>query len=122
MFWQQAPDVRSAPHSVYQSLMNEGRDDELIPLPLASVLASLAKAFEGWSHAPSPDGACPVFWSDGQTSVELSWSSVHVCAELRPAGSWSVEVANRFIDVLADFDIPHFDPQTGERFDSWLSA
>lgn len=72
---------------------------------------------------PTVDGPCPVFWEDcGPTSVEFWWSPEHIAAELRPAGLGSDDVANRIIGVLEAFECPLYDPQTGERFDSWLSG
>lgn len=119
-FWQQEDHGGPSAQAVYQSLMNEGAAGGLRPLPLATILAALSSEFPGMDPGPAVDGPCPVFWEDdGPTSVEFSWSGVHVGAELRPAGLWSSEVANRIIDVLADFDCPLYDPQTGERFDSW---
>lgn len=122
LFWQQEPDGRADAHAVYQSLMNDGTADGLRPLPLTPILASLANEFPEVTPAPTIGGPCPVYWEDHQTSVEFWWSDVHVGAELRPAGSWSGEVANRVIDVFAEFQVPLYDPQTGERFDSWLAT
>ena len=84
----------------------------------------LADEFRGWNSDPTCDGSSPVFWEDddGMTVVELSWSDVHVVAELRPAGFSSGEVANRIIDVLEKFECPLFDPQTNERFDTWVDC
>ena len=120
VYWQQKPDGHTEAHAVYQAPMHEQGADGLLPLPLASILASLEKQFPEANPVPAPDGPCPVFWEDGQTSVEFWWSDVHVAAELRPAGLWSGEAANRVIDVLAEYQVPLYDPQTGERFDSWL--
>ena len=120
MFWQQDPDDRAEPRAVYHAVMQAERADGLVPLPLAQILTSLANQFAGVDPVPTPDGPCPVFWEDGETIIEFWWSDVHVGAELR--GPWSGEVANRVIDVLAEFRVPLYDPQTGERFDSWLAG
>lgn len=120
VFWQQAPDSSPDAHDVYRELMHDGHVDGLRSLPLAPILTSLATEFAGIDPVPSPDGSRPVFWQDGETVIEFWWSEVHVGAELR--GPWSGEVANRVIDVLAEFGLPLYDPQTGERFDSWLAG
>lgn len=120
VFWQQDHDTPPA-SAIYRSLCDHGVADGLRPLPVPSILAALVEEFPGIDPVPAADGPCPVFWEDdGQTSVEFWWSAVHVGAELRPAGSWSGDIANRVIDVLRDFRCPLYDPQTGERFDSWL--
>jgi hypothetical protein len=118
VFWKQSDDAAPAVDT-YQALMNETPTRGLRPLPLPSILGALAHEFPNMDPAPAADRPCPVFWEgdDGLTVVEFSWSDVHVSAELRPAGFWSEEVANRVIDVLAGFDCPLYDPQTNERFD-----
>lgn len=117
VFWQQNPDRRADARDVYQSLMQDERPGALLPLPLAPVLRSLANEFAGIDPMPTPDGQRPVFWEEGETVIEFGWSVVHVVAELR--GAWSGEVANRVIDVLGEYRLPLYDPQTGERFDPW---
>jgi hypothetical protein len=32
------------------------------------------------------------------------------------------EDGNRLVDIAANFGAPLYDPQTGERFDSWIDA
>ena len=119
IFWQQDPVDHTEASNVYDALMSSARVDRLVRLPLPQILSALQSEFVG-DPVPTADGPRPAFWEDGDTVVEFWWSEVHLGAELR--GSWPDEIANRVIDVLAGFRVPLYDPQTGERFDSWLAG
>jgi hypothetical protein len=50
---------------------------------------------------------------------EVTWSPVHVLVTLRAV---ETDEGNRLVDIAANFGAPLYDPQTGERFDSWIDA
>jgi len=69
-----------------------------------------------------PNGASE--WVDWQSpdeaqSFQVEWSPTHVWITCR--GLHGPDM-NRLVDLAAKFGCPLYDPQTGERFDSWIDS
>jgi hypothetical protein len=56
---------------------------------------------------------------DQRSMFEITWSPVRVHVTLRAI---ETDDGNRLVDIAANFGAPLYDPQTGERFDSWIDA
>jgi hypothetical protein len=104
------------PRAVYEALMEERELEGLLPLPIEEFLAAVQQAFPSAGRAP----ANQLFWEDPdqKSSIEISWSAVHVRVDMRPLQN---DHANRLIDIAAHFNAPLYDPQTGERFDGQVA-
>ncbi len=112
MFWQQeAPGASS--QEIYRGLMAGRTPSGLCALPMDAIQSALIGALPGMDLVPNAEAPARMFWTaDNRTSVEFGWSDHHLVAELRPAGTFSHDVANRIIDVMVRFDCPLYDPQT----------
>ncbi len=117
VFWQEAsPTAASSdPETVYSELLSGDEPTGLAPLPVEAILEELGQRFP---TAFADTSTSPTFWTsdDQQSSIEFTWSKLHVCVEFRPFGPSQHAAANEIIDVLNSFDCPLFDPQVGERF------
>ena len=102
---------------MYQSLIDGRAVEGLVTLPITSILPELVVALPGSVRESNGEGLEWIDWSseDDQSSVQIWWSDVHVCADCRNA---SYDVVNRIIGVLHGFGCPLYDPQVDERFDS----
>jgi hypothetical protein len=117
-FWKERPGPRQNPQAVYEALLDGQRVDGLLLFPTEEYLAAVREAFP---EAAREDRAEELTWlSDrDRSSFSITWSPVHVLVNLRAVSS---EVGNRLVEIAASFDAPVYDPQTGERFDSWIDG
>jgi hypothetical protein len=88
----------------------------LIDFPVEEYLSSVQSAFP--EALREPKWVC---WENpaGPGVFEIQWSPVHVLVSLHTV---EAEHANQLVEIAANLDAPLYDPQTHERFDSWLDA
>ena len=114
-FWRYADEEAHTPGKdrIYVEHMNaiaEGKPpDGVLPLPKDEIEKAIAANLKaaGWSR----DG---IFFDKGDAAIEMSLMDHCVSFSLR--GRWSGDDANFLINILQDFDLSLFDPQTSERF------
>ena len=117
-FWREPPGPRKDPRAVYEALLSEQEVEGLLPFPIADYLAKVVEAFPSAVREPTTD--LLVWQSHDQRSMfEITWSPVHVHVTLRAI---ETDDGNRLVDIAANLGAPLYDPQTGERFDSWIDA
>ena len=116
VFWKETGDPGVSPSVVYRSLIDGHSVVELETLPIETILSELIAALPGSVRESNTSGLEWIDWDsdDGLSSIQISWSNVHVYADCR---SVSYEIVNRIIEVLAGFGCPLYDPQEDERFD-----
>ena len=111
-FWKQESPLDA--EATYHSLVEEKHVTGAADLPIDIVLVALRKAFPNSVREPcGPNRE----WVDGEeegSGFQITWSSQHVLMTLRPLNK---DLANRMIDVMADFECSLYDPQENERFD-----
>lgn len=91
----------------------------LLPFPVEDYLKEIEKAFPEAvrEHAATEQVARR---RDGEQSMfEVTWSSWHALITLRPG---ETHTGNRLVEIAASLGAPLYDPQTGERFDSWIDG
>lgn len=117
-FWREQPGPRKDPRAVYETLVREHHVDGLLPLPIDDYLAAVVEAFPSAVREPASN---LLVWQsqDRKSMFEITWSPVHVHVSLRAI---ETDDGNRLVDPGARFGAPVYDPQTGERFDSWINA
>lgn len=115
IFWDQPPQFDVAPIDVYSSLNDGDYVPGLVDLPVDAILGRVLGEFPGARREPNGPSSEWVDWSslDGQLGFQVEWSGQHLRVDCRPLEH---EVANRLIDIAAEFGCALFDPQTGERF------
>lgn len=118
-FWREEPGLRQNPRAVYDALINADAVDGLLQFPIESFLVDVEKAFPT-AVRESTREPCLIWQSADQKSMfEITWSPVHLHATLRSVGT---DDANRIVEIAAKLGAPLYDPQTGERFDSWTDG
>jgi hypothetical protein len=91
--------------------------DGLVDFPIEDYLESVLAAFPEAVLEPNEW----VYWENprGPGVLEIHWSPVHVWVTVR---SIEAEDGNQLVDLATNLEAPLYDPKTGERFDSWISA
>ena len=117
-FWRELPGPRKDPRAVYDALVSEQEVEGLLPFPIADYLAEVVEAFPS---AVREQAADLLVWQshDQRSMFEITWSPVHVHVTLRAI---ETDQGNRLVDIAGNFGAPLYDPQTGERFDTWIDA
>jgi len=62
-----------------------------------------------------------VYWESphGRGVFDIVWTAGHVHVTVR---NIETEHGNRLVALAADLGAPLYDPQTDERFDSWINT
>lgn len=118
-FWKEHPGPRKNGQAVYEALLDGQPVAGLMAFPVEEYLDAVRQAFPA---AMREDGEVEqVTWLsvNGRSSFSITWSPVHVLVTLRGVES---EDGNRLVEIAASVDAPLYDPQTGERFDSWIDG
>ena len=117
-FWKEHPGPRKNAQAVYEALLDGQRVGGLLSFPTEEYLAAVREAFP---EAAREDHVEELTWvsADGRSSFSITWSPVHVLVTLRAVSS---EIGNRLVEIAASLDAPLYDPQSGERFDSWIDG
>jgi hypothetical protein len=102
-------------------MLQEGQPVEgLLLFPIEDYVTSVLTAFPAAVREPNGDDEWVVWISPNQrSSFQVTWSSVHVQVTCR---SIHRDDGNRLVDIAISLGAPLYDPQTGERFDSWVDS
>ena len=117
-FWREQPGRRRDSHEVFKALIEGQQVEGLLPFPVERFLGAVTEAFPSAAREPDDD---LLMWEapDKRSSFQIEWSALHVSIALR---SVSKEDGNRLVEIAADCGAPLYDPQVGERFDTWIDA
>ena len=119
LFWKERNGRGLDPGTVCEALADEQPVHGLADFPVEDYLESVLAAFP--EAVRESNGAQEwVYWENprGRGVFEIRWSPVHVWVTVR---NIEAEDGNQLVDLAANLDAPLYDPQTGERFDSWIS-
>ncbi|HET6873736.1 MAG TPA: hypothetical protein VFH70_03095 [Acidimicrobiales bacterium] len=97
VFWKQDPPQSKDPAVTFTALAEGRRPDGVMDFPIQRFLDGIEDAFPGAVREPNGSEEWLTWTSSNeQESFQVEWSETHA-------------------------QVPLFDPQTGERFDSWLT-
>jgi hypothetical protein len=119
-FWREEPGPRHDPRAVFDALLDDRPVDGPLQFPVEDFLGAIVEVFP--TAVREEDGAAPILvWlsDNGRSMFEVSCSPLHAHVTLRSVEN---DTANRLVTIAADLGAPLYDPQTGERFDSWIDA
>ena len=114
-FWSDPHPEERDPKAVYLALGGETLVEGLGDFAVEATLVALADLFPGLAATGATGRAD---WEGNDASVEFSWSPQHLIAI--PRGDVSTDQVNAIIDTCIEVGGARlYDPQTGERFDSF---
>ena len=119
MFWKQKPARSEDPEATFAALSAGQRPDSLLDFPVETFLSRVQDAFPDAIREPNGRSEWLTWTSPNELEgFQVEWTGAHVLVTLRPLNG---DRANKIVEIASALDAPLFDPQIGERFDSWLS-
>jgi hypothetical protein len=117
-FWKEEPGPRKDASNVYTALLDRQQVPGLLPFPIDAYLTAVTTEFPAAARESEVD---QLSWVSGdeRSMFEITWSPVHVLVTLRGSDR---DVGNRLVEIAASLGAPLYDPQTDERFDSWIDG